>query len=311
MWEATLLDFDDFLLLEKASAENTREAYLRDVSRLMQFAAMQRSPEWHVSPEAISAKQLQAFAEYLYELGLSTASASRTLSGVRAFYRFLLLTDRIADNPTKLLEMPASEHKLPTVLSVEEVEAIFAVVREFKNVTLRRRNEAMIELLYACGFRVSELLSLKLSAVLWKMGVIKVVGGKGNKERLVPVGESALEALQFYLTAPDGRTALPIKSGAEDYIFLNQNGGTLTRQQVFMLVQGWAKKAGIEKRVSPHTLRHTFATHLFEGGADLRAIQSMLGHEYITTTEIYSHMDMSFLREQIYLHPRNKAATRK
>jgi integrase/recombinase XerD len=302
-WRAHLSDFEAYLLLERGMSPNTIEAYLRDMQKLAEFAELKA---WTVQPPYLTPEHLEEFLQYLHELGVGERTQARIISGIKAFYKYLLLTDAITHAPTDRLDAPNLGRELPTVLSLPEINDILAEAHLEANEMLRLRNTAMLEVLYACGLRVSELVELRLSHIFWEMEIVKV-RGKGNKERLVPIGEQALAALRQYLTADEGRITVNKQAGEEDIVFLNRRGKRLSRNMVFMLVQKWATAAGIQKTVSPHTFRHSFATHLIEGGADLRAIQEMLGHESITTTEIYTHLDMDFLRGTIQLyHPRNR-----
>jgi integrase/recombinase XerD len=302
-WRAYLSDFEAYLLLERGMSQNTIEAYLRDMQKLAEFAELKA---WTIQPPSLTQEHLEEFLQYLHELGVGERTQARIISGIKAFYKYLLLTDAITHAPTDRLDAPNLGRELPTVLSLPEINEILTEANLEANEMLRLRNTAILEVLYACGLRVSELVELRLSHIFWEMEIIKV-RGKGNKERLVPIGEQALAALRQYLTADEGRITVKKQAGEEDIVFLNRRGKRLSRNMVFMLVQKWAAAAGIQKTVSPHTFRHSFATHLIEGGADLRAIQEMLGHESITTTEIYTHLDMDFLRGTIQLyHPRNR-----
>lgn len=299
-WEQTLLDFESYLVLERGMTENTHDAYTRDVRKLMQFMEISG---WDVPPQKVTIEQLRAFVAYLFELGLSEKSQARVIAGMKTFYKYLLYTDDIEENPAELIVSPHLGMSLPTVLLVEEIEAILAANELETNDTLRLRNRAIIEVLYACGLRVSELTHLRLNDIFFNHRIIKVMG-KNSKERLIPIGEAALEALHTYLNTEEGRKKQLKLKGEENYVFLSRKGRHITRQMVFILVQQLVVKAGITKTVSPHTFRHSFATHLIEGGADLRAIQEMLGHESIITTQIYTHLDSDFLRQTVLLyHP--------
>ncbi len=297
-----LRDFENYLLLEKAMSENTIDAYLGDLSKLQEFAVLNKLG----SVEQLQADSLDAFIIYLFDLGIGERTQARIISGVKAFYNYLLLTDQRSDDPTQRLTPPTLGRSLPTVLSVEEVQKILEVVDWERNEMRRLRNRAILEVLYGCGIRVTELVTLRISNLFLGSGVIKVKG-KSSKERLIPIGENAICALQNYLEGADGRITQSPKAGEEDIVFLSKHGKRISRNFIFMLIQDWAGFAGISKTVSPHTFRHSFATHLLEGGADLRAIQEMLGHESITTTEIYTHLDADFLRQTVLLcHPRNR-----
>ncbi|MFH0759100.1 MAG: site-specific tyrosine recombinase XerD [Bacteroidota bacterium] len=297
-WEASIKDFEGFLKLEKGLSANSVEAYLADVRKLVQFLELQ---EVTGGPESIEYARLHQFLAWISELGLSARTQARILSGIKAFYRFLLLDDRIEKDPTALLEGPKLGRKLPEVLTPGEIDRVLSMIDLSK--PEGRRNKAMLEVLYSCGLRVSELVGLKLSGIYREDGFIRVIG-KGDKERLVPISGTALKEIDLYL--PD-RNSLVILPGNEDVLFLNRRGRMLSREMVFMVTKELASAAGIRKKVSPHTFRHSFATHLVEGGADLRAVQEMLGHESIITTEIYTHLDREYLREAILsYHPRSK-----
>jgi integrase/recombinase XerD len=296
-WALTLKDYEGFLKLEKGLSPNSISAYLSDIQKLMQFLEMQKSG---VEPHELDHDQLHHFLIWISELGLSARSQARILSGLKAFYRYLLIEEQIEKDPTALLEGPRLGRKLPEVLSMDEIDNMQAKIDLSK--PEGRRNKAMLEVLYSCGLRVSELVGLQISNIFRTEGFIRIIG-KGDKERLVPVSQSALKEIDLYL--PD-RNSLVIQSGSEDILFLNRRGRMLTRVMVFTIIKELAKAAGIKKTVSPHTFRHSFATHLVEGGADLRAVQEMLGHESIITTEIYTHLDREYLREAIIsFHPRS------
>jgi integrase/recombinase XerD len=297
-WNTTLKDYEGFLKLEKGLSLNSIRAYLSDIQKLIQFM------EWRQitgGPEALQVEQLHEFLGWINGMGLSARSQARILSGLKAFFRYLMLEERIQKDPTALLEGPNLGRKLPEVLSVDEIDQMLGTIDLSR--PEGRRNKAMLEVLYSCGLRVSELITLKLSNLHRREGFLRILG-KGDKERLVPISGSALKEIDLYL--PD-RNALEIKPGEEDIMFLNRRGHRLTRVMIFTIVKELARAAGIRKTVSPHTFRHSFATHLVEGGADLRAVQEMLGHESIITTEIYTHLDKAYLREAILsFHPRVK-----
>jgi len=290
-WEIYLKGFKAFLQLEKSLSLNSIEAYLRDVKKLVEFLEIKG---YSYSPEQIDHKLLEGFVRWIGELGFSAVSQARIISGIRAFYKYLLIEDLLNHNPTELLEAPRTGRILPDTLSKEDVVKLISVIDLSK--PEGERNKAIIETLYGCGLRVSELVNLKISTLYFDLGFIKIIG-KGNKERWVPVGEMAMNQMNIYLTQV--RNHVEIKKGCEDILFLNNHGSKLTRVMIFYILKQLAKSAGIQKNVSPHTLRHSFATHLVEGGADLRAVQEMLGHESITTTEIYTHLDRRYLRETI------------
>ena len=283
--------FRQYLILEKSLSAKTAEAYLHDVGLLAEFLGEKKL-------ENVEVADLQDFAKYLQkDQEVKATSQARILSGVRAFYRFLVLEGTLETNPAQLIDTPKLARKLPTVLSVPEVEAIINAVD--LSLPEGHRNRAMIEVLYSCGLRVSELVTLQLSSLFFDEGYIRVIG-KGNKERIVPIGSTAQKAIRLYVEGY--RMSLKIKKGDADIVFLNRRGGRLSRVMVFHIVKELAEKAGITKEISPHTFRHSFATHLVEGGADLRAVQEMLGHESITTTEIYTHLDREYVQSTIALH---------
>ena len=299
-WQPVIKGFEAYLMLEKSLSANSIAAYLQDVSKLETYLQMK---ELDLAPQEIDIHQLEAFIFWLNQLGLGASSQARIISGIRAFYRYLLLEDLIDNDPTELLEGPRLQRKIPEVLSVEEVQQIIAAID--LSHPQGTRNRAMLETLYACGLRVSELINLKISNLFLDIGFIKVIG-KNDKERIVPIGEEAAKQILLYIK--HDRMQLPtIHDEAANIVFLNRRGRQLTRVMVFTIIKDLVKIAGIEKTVSPHTFRHSFATHLIEGGADLKAVQDMLGHESITTTEIYTHLDREYLRETIIMfHPRGK-----
>ena len=290
---AQIARFRQYLVYEKGLSPKSVEAYLHDVQLLADFLGEDKIAD-------ATFEELQKFLKHLYESDFNARSQARIVSGMRAFYRYLIYANVREDDPTELLDAPKIGMHLPDVLTVEEIQSIMDVID--LSTPEGHRNRAMVEVMYGCGLRVSELVTLRLSNLFFDDGFIKVVG-KGNKERLIPIGQTAINAVNQYV---DGnRKLLKIKKGEEDYVFLNRRGAHLTREMVFMLVKKWVAAAGIDKTVSPHTFRHSFATHLIEGGADLRAVQEMLGHESITTTEIYTHLDQDYLRTNIALfHPR-------
>ena len=296
MWASYKKGFKAWLRLEKSLADHSVAAYLHDLDLLIQFLDMSGTAP---SPDKISPEQLQAFLRWIAELGMSQRSQARILSGLRSFYNYCLVEQITKTDPTALLEAPKLQRKLPDTLSYEEIEAIISAIDLSK--PEGERNKAILETMYSCGLRVSEIVSLQISCLYLDSGFIRVIG-KGNKERLVPIGEKAIRQLEIYLKLI--RSNQPISPGAEDIVFLNRRGQPLTRVMIFLVIKELAKKAGIQKSISPHTFRHSFATHLVEGGADLRAVQEMLGHESITTTEIYTHLDREFLRRTLHeFHP--------
>jgi len=297
-WQALIKEYEGFLKLEKGMSPNSIEAYLSDIGKLQQFLELNKMER---GPEELDREQLSRFLTWISELGLSARTQARILSGIKAFYHYLLMEDLLEKDPTALLEGPRLDSKLPEVLTVEEIDRMLDLID--LSHPQGRRNRAMLETLYSCGLRVSELVELKISGLHRAEGFIRVIG-KGDKERLVPVSSRALREIDLYLS---DRNTLNIQTGYEDILFLNRRGRMLTRNMVFIIIKELARDAGIQKTVSPHTFRHSFATHLVEGGADLRAVQEMLGHESITTTEIYTHLDKAYLREAIIsFHPRLK-----
>lgn len=297
MWESSRKGFKGYLQLERSMSDHSIAAYLRDVQKLEQYLAYTGR---QVSPGEVSFTDLQACIHWIAEMGVTATTQARVISGIRAFYRYLLLEDMIKEDPTQLLETPKTKRKLPDVLSFEEIEAMLGII------TLERpeghRNRAILETMYGCGLRVSEVVQLKISEIYPEEGFVRITG-KGDKERLVPIGKSALHHINIYNR--QCRIHLPVKKGQEDILFLNRRGSALSRVMIFLVIKEVAERAGIKKTVSPHTFRHSFATHLIEGGADLRAVQDMLGHESITTTEIYTHLDRDFLRSTLQqYHPR-------
>jgi integrase/recombinase XerD len=294
-----LKGFESFLRLEKGLAQTSTQAYLQDVQKLMNYLELIQS---NPAPAEISHHTISDFINWLNEFGVAARTQARIISGLKAFYGYLIMEKLVEENPLELIEGPKLGMKLPEVLSIQEIDAMISAIDLSK--PEGERNRAMIEFLYSCGLRVSELINLKLSNVLHEEGFIKVIG-KGNKERLVPVGAIALKYLSFYKA--QYRNHLEIQSASSDILFLNRRGNKLSRVMVFTIVKNLAEKAVIKKNVSPHTFRHSFATHLVEGGADLRAVQEMLGHQSIVTTEIYTHLDSRYLSEAIArFHPRSK-----
>ncbi|RHP65640.1 site-specific tyrosine recombinase XerD [Bacteroides sp. OF04-15BH] len=294
--KSILRRYNQYLQLEKSLSPNTLEAYQNDLNHLLEFLQ-----EKNLCYKNVTIEDLQHFCAVLIDLGISARSLARTLSGLRSFYRFLLLEGEVENDPTELLEGPKIDRHIPDVLTVEEIDRMISCIDLSKQEA--QRNRAILEVLYSCGLRVSELCQLKLSSLYLDEGFIRVEG-KGNKERLVPISEKAIKELNFWFSE---RVHIPIKPGNEDYVFVSfRRGGALTRVMVFYIIKELAERAGIHKSISPHTFRHSFATHLLEGGANLRAIQSMLGHESIGTTEIYTHIDTARIREEILNHhPRN------
>ncbi len=298
-WATYIKGFRSFLALEKSLSDNSIQAYLRDIEKLTKFLEIKKLD---LKIDEIEYSHLKDFITWINKLGLSARSQARIISGIKGFYKYLLLEDIVSKNPTELLESPKIGRKLPDVLSVEEINQIIAAIDLSKEGG--ERNKAMLETLYGCGLRVSELIGLQISNIYFEEGFIRIVG-KGDKERLVPIGETALKHIKIYLE--EIRVHQKIAPGNEDILFLNRRGAKLSRVMVFMIIRDLVEKCGIKKNISPHTFRHSFATHLVDGGADLRAVQEMLGHESITTTEIYTHLDRSYLQETIRsFHPRYK-----
>lgn len=292
-------EFMAYLRLERSLSPNSIEAYIRDIDKLQAFLELFYP---RTEPENVTYDMLQHFLAWLHEFGLTATTQARVLSGIRALYKYMLVEDKIETDPTEFLEMPRLGRKLPEVLSYHEIESMIQSIDLSES--NGERNKAIVETLYSCGLRVSELINLKISDISFVEEYIKVTG-KGNKERLVPIGEDALNAIKVYERLV--RVHQPVAKSFEDILFLNNRGKALSRVMVFTIVKKLATKAGIKKSISPHTFRHSFATSLVEGGADLRAVQQMLGHESITTTEIYTHLDRKYLRETILkYHPRSQ-----
>ncbi len=296
-WKSAIEDYTNFIRIEKSLSGNSVSAYLHDVEMLMQFAEGKGK-----EPENLTMSDVQDFLGFIQEIGLNKRSQARILSGIRGFYKYLMVEEVIDVDPTSLIEGPKVGHKLPEVLTVDEIDAIENSFDLSK--PDGQRNKAIVETLYSCGLRVSELVNLQLTNLFFDQGFIRVIG-KGNKERLVPIGNKAVKEINLYLGIRNSVTH-KIEREYENIVFLNRRGQNLTREMVFTIVKKQAKIAGIRKKISPHTFRHSFATHLVEGGADLRAVQEMLGHESILTTEIYTHLDREFLRDTILrFHPRS------
>jgi integrase/recombinase XerD len=296
MWDPYKKGFKAFLQLEKSLSDNSVEAYLRDIEKLTLFLQEKNNV---TSPANVTLPDLQQFVRWVNELGMTPTSQARIISGIRSFYKYCLIENIVTKDPTTLLEAPKLKRALPDVLTFDEIENIIAQIDLSK--PEGGRNKAILETMYSCGLRVSEVVNLKLSALYLDVGFIRVTG-KGDKERLVPIGDAAVKYINIY--RKDIRVHMPVKKGQEDYVFLNRRGAKLTRVMIFLILKDLVKKAGITKNISPHTFRHSFATHLVEGGADLRAVQEMLGHESITTTEIYTHLDREFLRDTLQqFHP--------
>ncbi|WP_226388686.1 site-specific tyrosine recombinase XerD [Penaeicola halotolerans] len=296
-WETQIKHFKNYLKLERGLAQNSIDSYLHDIVKLKQFIDISNGPE---DPTEIKAAQIKSFLQYIGELGMSSYSQARILSGVKAFYKYLFFENRITKDPTAMVEAPKIGRKLPDTLNFDEINSLLEAID--LSTPDGARNRAMLEILYSSGLRVTELVSLKMANLYFDAGFLKIIG-KGDKERLVPIGRDAMKYTKIYLEQI--RVHYPIKKGSEPYVFLNRRGSQLSRVTVFTVIKDLALKVGIKKSISPHTFRHSFATHLIEGGADLRAVQEMLGHESITTTEIYTHLDRDYLRQVLLdFHPR-------
>lgn len=298
IWEDSFKDFQHFLRLEKSLSENSIEAYSNDLRKLIQYFELMGL---NISPEQVNADHLKGFIKWINELGMSSRTQARVISGLKAYFRFLSLEEKIDEDPTALIESPKISRKLPQVLTVEEIDKIISKIDLSKSEG--HRNRAIIEVLYSCGLRVSELTDLRISDINMEKGYLKV-RGKGDKERLVPIGKRAIKEIKNYMYHRN--SLLTIEESSKDILFLNRRGNKITRVMIFTIIKNLSTLAGIQKRISPHTFRHSFATHLVERGADLRAVQEMLGHESILTTEIYTHLDREYLRETILsYHPRS------
>ena len=296
MWEAYKKGFKAWLRLEKSLSQNSVEAYVRDIEKLTDFLIAADNKK---QPADITLKDLEGFVKWINDLGMTASSQARIISGMRSFYKYCQLEQISKTDPSLLLEAPKLQRKLPDVLAFEEIEKIIGSID--LSSPEGERNRAILETMYSCGLRVSEVVNLKISCLYTDVGFIKVTG-KGDKERLVPIGTQAIKCIDMYRRLVHSHTI--IKPGEEDILFLNRRGHRLTRVMIFLILKSLAKKAGITKNISPHTFRHSFATHLVEGGADLRAVQEMLGHESITTTEIYTHLDREYLRTTLQqFHP--------
>ncbi|HZI52762.1 MAG TPA: site-specific tyrosine recombinase XerD [Chitinophagaceae bacterium] len=296
MWDVYKKGFKSYLQLEKSLADNSVEAYLRDIDKLTQYLLQVSLKK---KPGEIKLKELQEFVKWVAELGMTSSSQARIISGIKAFYKYCQLENISEADPTTLLDAPKLKRSLPDVLSFGEIDSIISQIDLSK--PEGGRNKAILETMYSCGLRVSETVNLKISQLYLDVGFIRVIG-KGDKERLVPIGSSAVHYINIYKN--EIRVHMRPKAGNEDILFLNSRGTKLSRVMIFLIIKELVRKAGIKKTVSPHTFRHSFATHLVEGGADLRAVQEMLGHESITTTEIYTHLDREFLRKTLEkFHP--------
>lgn len=296
-WQVYLKGFQSWLRLEKSLSPNSVQAYIHDIEKLIQFLEYKNLSR---TPETISYNDLKEFVRWISELGMTASSQARIISGLKSFYKYLLMEDVVSAAPTDLLEAPKLKRQLPDVLSVQEIDKLITSIDLSKPEGMR--NKAILETMFSCGLRVSEVVGLQISHIFFNEEFVKVTG-KGNKERLVPIGVAAIKAIRLYMDTV--RVHLEIKPGNTDILFLNRRGSKMSRVMIFLIIKQLAKDIGLKKSISPHTFRHSFATALVEGGADLRAVQQMLGHESITTTEIYTHLDREYLRETlIQFHPR-------
>lgn len=298
MWKHFIDDFIAYLKIEKAMSANTVEAYLDDLNRLLDYLQATGST---ATPQEVTPAMLSDFLVYAGGKGMQARSQARMLSGIRTFYKYLLMDNTIDSDPARLVDLPKTGHKLPDVLTVQEIDALLGAIDLSR--PEGQRNKAILETMYSCGLRVSELVGLHLSDTFFTEGFIKIKG-KGSKERLIPISDKAIHEIKLYM---HDRSCLNIVKGHEDFLFLNRRGKSLTRVMVFTIVKDLAAAIGLQKKISPHTFRHSFASHMVEGGADLRAVQEMLGHESILSTEIYTHLDRSYLRQTILeFHPRSR-----
>jgi integrase/recombinase XerD len=296
MWEAYKKGYKAYLRLEKSLSDHSVEAYLHDVTKLTQYLQVTNNEK---NPAALTLKDLQAFVKWIGELGMGATTQARIISGIRSFYKYLLTEQLVTIDPSTLLEAPKTRRKLPDTLSFEEIEQLIGAID--LSSAEGTRNKAILETMYSCGLRVSELVGLKISCLYLDIGFIRVIG-KGDKERLVPIGTDAIKCIKIYKDTVRSHQTVSEKN--QDILFLNRRGNALSRVMIFYIIKSLALTAGITKVISPHTFRHSFATHLVEGGADLRAVQEMLGHESITTTEIYTHLNRDFLRDALQqFHP--------
>ncbi len=296
-WLKEIRGFKNFLKLERGLSLNSIEAYIKDTQKLFQF---QEIKNLNKKPSDINANEIHDFLVFLNSLHLAANSQARILSGIKAFYEYLILENLTQTDPTSLISAPKIIRKLPETLHYHEIESMLSLID--LSSPQGTRNKAIIETMYSCGLRVSEVITLKISDCKFEEGFLRIIG-KGNKMRLVPIGSQAIKILKIYLS--EIRPSTEIQKGQEDVVFLNRRGKGLSRVMVFLIIKDLAQIAGIRKEVSPHTLRHSFATHLIEGGANLRAVQEMMGHESITTTEIYTHLDREFLQQTLKeFHPR-------
>ena len=299
-WKSLIKGYENYLKIEKSLSSNTVDAYIRDINKMDGFFNSEDSKK---KINSINYEDFQNYLAQLNELKINARSQSRVISSMRSFFKYLMIEKIIDNNPSELLENPKTGKKLPEFLTIDEIDLMVSQIDRSKSDG--ERNIAILEVLYGCGLRVTELIELKISEIYWKEGFIRIIG-KGNKERLVPLGKIASKHLKIYLN--EIRVHQKIDNQFVDHVFINKNGKKLSRVMIFKIIKKLTEKAGIQKNVSPHTLRHSFATHLVEGGADLRAVQEMLGHQSITTTEIYTHLDKNYLKQNILdYHPLEKS----
>ena len=299
MWEHEIIEYKNFLKLERSLSDNSVSAYVNDVNKLTSFLKLNHKETIEYSN--IDSNIIQEFVEYLYNLGISSYSQARIISGIKSFFNYLIIEEKIKINPTELIESPKLDKKLPDTLNIDDIENILKSIdlNSYEGV----RNRAIIETLYSCGLRVSELINISYQNLFLDIGFIKVIG-KASKERLVPIGSSAIKYIKLF--DDEHRKNMKVKPGNEGFLFLNRRGSKISRNMVFIIIKNISQKLNLDKKISPHTFRHSFATHMVEGGADLRAVQEMLGHESITTTEIYTHLNKEYLREVVNkFHPRS------
>ncbi|MFY0627881.1 MAG: site-specific tyrosine recombinase XerD [Reichenbachiella sp.] len=297
-WSLYISQFKSYLQLERSMSPNSVEAYVQDITKLQEFLELK---ELDIDPLQVEDNHIRDLLEYIQELGMSAFSQARIVSGIKAFFKYLVFEGDLKKDPSELIEAPKLGRKLPDTLNLQEIEQLLGAIDMSK--PEGQRNRAMLETMYSSGLRVSELVNLQMNNIMEDIGFLRVIG-KGNKERLVPIGHDALKHINLYLDHI--RCHMKIKQGHEGYVFLNRRGAQLTRAMIFTIIKNLGQAIGLKKTISPHTFRHSFATHLIEGGADLRAVQEMLGHESITTTEIYTHLDRDYLKQIIKdFHPRS------
>ena len=299
MWEHEIIEYRNYLKLERSLSDNSISAYVNDIQKLTSFLILINKK--NIKYSEVNSDLINQFIEYIYNLGVSPHTQSRIISGTKSFFAYLILEEKISKNPTELIESPKLNKKLPDTLNIDDIERMLLSID--MSTSEGTRNRAMLETLYSCGLRVSELINLSFQNLFLDIGFIKVIG-KGSKERLVPIGSQAIKFINLY--NENYRKGMNVKKGNEGYLFLNRRGSKLSRNMIFIIVKNIAISLNFKKNISPHTFRHSFATHMIEGGADLRAVQEMLGHESITTTEIYTHLNREYLREVVNkFHPRS------